>query len=269
VIAAHAAWTLRDGRFDPGAEIPVADRGFRYGMSVFETVAVCRGRMLFRDEHLWRLRQACSAAQFALPPEIDAAAERISLPHPEGMLRLYVTAGEGTLFASTGHGRVIALFEPVSLSDGNAMAPGFSVVVSRVPAAPVLGGWKTGNYWSRVQALRDAHQRGAAESLIFSVQGTLVSASMANVFVVLDGRVCTPALADGARDGVVRNWLLSRRPVEEWPIMLEDLDRIEECFLTNSRLGVMPVTKIEGRDLPSSRIGSELAARYREEVFPA
>jgi branched-subunit amino acid aminotransferase/4-amino-4-deoxychorismate lyase len=48
---------------------------------------------------------------------------------------------------------------------------------------------------------------------------------------------------------------------------LEDAKTADECFLTNSRLGVMPVSEIDGRQLPSREAGMALAALYRERIL--
>ena len=86
------AWTLADGSFREGAEVPVTDRGFRYGMSVFETLAVRNGRMLFLRQHLAALESACTLAGFPADGA-DALMELEGLS--DGLLRIYVTAGDG------------------------------------------------------------------------------------------------------------------------------------------------------------------------------
>src|SRR5690606_35649704 len=102
----RVTWTLIDGVFRPGAAVPVTDRGFRYGMSVFETIAVFEGRLLFWDEHKERLRRACEAAEFFFRP-IPAFP---ALEGKTGMLRLYVTAGDGGPSEPAEGTRVFALF---------------------------------------------------------------------------------------------------------------------------------------------------------------
>lgn len=241
--------------------MPVSDRGFRYGMSVFETVAIRGGRLLLWPEHLDRLHRACTAAEFSLPPVKDWP-DVAALP--DGMLRIYVTAGEGSPLAPAERCGVYALFDEAAFPDVGAT---MNVMISRAPLTPELGGWKTGNYWSRVQAFADARREGCDEALVFNAQGALISAAMANIFLVDDSGVKTPALSMGARDGAVRSWLKSRIPVEESLITLEDVEKAGECFVTNSRLGVMPVTAIAGRVLSSRKTGESLAALYREEIL--
>ncbi len=254
-------WTLLGGVFRPGGAVPVTDRGFRYGMSVFETVAVFQGRPLFWNEHLQRLGRACAAAEFLLPglPVFP------SLAGKTGLLRLYVTAGDGGPAETAEGTRVFALFDAADFPD--PAGPGLRLTVSRAPVMSVLAGWKTGNSWARVRAFSQARALGFDEAAVCNGQGAVMSAAMANLFVVQGDRVLTPALGSGARDGVVRSWVAGRIPVEETQITVEDLETAGECFVTNSRLGVFPVAEIDGRKLPSRSAGDWLAVLYREEIL--
>jgi branched-subunit amino acid aminotransferase/4-amino-4-deoxychorismate lyase len=254
-------WTLVDGVFRPGAAVPVTDRGFRYGMSVFETFAVRAGRVLFRDEHVDRLRRACAAAEF-LTPAIPAFPD---LDGRTGMLRLYVTAGDGGPAQAADAGRVFALFDDAEMP--GATGPGLRLTISRAPVPSVLGGWKTGNYWAHVQAWAEARRQGFDEAVVCNLQGAVMSAAMGNLFVLQGDRVLTPVLESGARDGVVRSWVAGRVPVEETQITVEDVVSAEEVFVTNSRLGVFPVAEIDGCRLPSRAAGDGLADLYREEIL--
>ena len=240
----------------------MTDRGFRYGMSVFETVAVVEGRLLFWPEHRDRLLRACAAAGFAVPEVPDFPA----LPGETGMLRIYVTAGDGGPLAGAAAPRVFAIHEAADFPGPGRVSGGLRLMVSRAPLGSVLGGWKTGAYWPHVQALAEARRGGFDEALVCNVGGAVMSCAMANVFVVTKGRVRTPARSEGARDGVVRGWVTEKIAVEETRLALEDVEAAEECFVTNSRLGVFPVAEIDGRPLPSRGIGDWLREVYGEEI---
>lgn len=254
---------LVDGAFREGAVVPVSDRGFRYGMSVFETFAVNDGRVLFEQGHLTRLSRAMADAGFA-PVSIPPLP---SLPGKTGMLRLYATAGDGGPSAPADAPRVFALFDTATFPSPAEIAAGMRLTVSRAPLPSPLGGWKTGNYWPRVQAFNFAKSQGFDEAVTCNLQGAVVSAAMANLFIIQSDRVLTPALVEGARDGVLRAWVADRIPIEETQIVVEDLETASECFVTNSRIGVFPVAEIDGRKLPSRSAGEWLAALYREEIL--
>ena len=258
------AWTLVGEAFREGAAIPVTDRGFRYGMSVFETLAVRGGRILFLHQHLAALKLACAAAGFrAGQTEALSALKGLS----DGMLRIYVTAGDGTTAGRTGESRTFAFFEPGEFPRSEEILRGARTAISRAPSVPVLGGWKTGNYWAHLQTFATARANGFDEALVFSIEGAVVSASMANVFFVFGGMLRTPAASVGARRGVLRGWIKEVTHVDDCLLSLEDVNQADECFLTSSRLGVMPVAEIEGRSMPSRNRGEALAALYREKIL--
>ena len=258
------AWTLRGGVFCQGAALPLRDRGFRYGMSVFETLAVRRGKILFLRQHLSALESACAAADFA-SEKIESLSALGGLP--DGLLRIYVTAGDGGPLGHADGCRTFAFFEPGRFPEEHDIAKGLRIALSGAPFAPALPGWKTGNYWPNVQALTFARKNGFDEILVFNREGALISASMANVFLVFCGALCTPALHTGARDGIVRSWVKEVSPAGEPSLSAEDAGKADECFLTSSRLGVMPVAEVEGRPMPSRRTGEALAALYRERIL--
>jgi 4-amino-4-deoxychorismate lyase len=258
------AWTLVEGCFHEGADVPVSDCGFRYGMSVFETIAVRNGRLLFLEEHLLALSAACRAAGF----QAETARPINELADlPDGLLRIYVTAGDSALASSTSHQRTFAYFESAEFPNQKEITRGFQLAITRTPFVPVLGGWKTGNYWPNVKALSLARENGFDETLIVNIERVVISAAMANVFFRIEGILQTPLAELGARQGVVRQWITRMTPVRESRLSLEQISGAEECFLTNSRLGVMPVSHIEGRPLPSRSTGETFAGLYCERIL--
>jgi len=248
--------------------VPATDRGFRYGMSVFETVVVHIGTPLFVAEHLHRLLLASRAAGFIFPEGLsEKSVESLVSGHDTGSLRLYISAGDGGPGQPVIESRTYAIYESSSIPDEDEVALGWRLDVSRAPFPTVLGGWKTGNYWSSIQALQEARRGGFNEAIVSNAQGAVVSASMGNLFAVVAGRLVTPALSMGARDGVLRAWVMAQEPVDETLLSMDDLSVFEECFITNSRIGVMPVASIADRALPSSETGRRLAKLYREKIL--
>lgn len=239
-------------------------------MSVFETIIVHCGTALFVKEHLHRLLQASRAAGFIFPEGLsEKAVESLVSGHETGSLRLYISAGDGGPGQPVTESRTYAIYESSSIPDEDEVALGWRLDISRAPFPAVLGGWKTGNYWSSIQALQEARRGGFNEAIVSNAQGAVISASMGNLFAVIAGRLVTPALSMGARDGVLRAWVAEQESVEDALLSVDDLSVLEECFITNSRIGVMPVASIADRTLPSSEVGWRLAKLYREKILIA
>jgi len=230
-------------------------------MSVFETVAIVGGRAFFLKEHLKRLGRAARERGWAAVVAPDSLPEIPQESHATGVVRLYLTAGSGGI-GDPLSGVLFALFEPCEVG---TLFPPMRVVSSAAPYLPGPGGWKTGNYWQNVEALVFARSTGADDALLFNPAGALVSASMGNVFVEIEGAWKTPALETGARNGVVREWVLQHLPVEE---ALLDANAVADAtagFVTNSRIGIRPVGELEGRTLRTDV--DALQCLYREHVL--
>lgn len=262
-----SSWIWNGEHFAPCESLPLSDRGFRYGMSVFESLRVTRGVAEFFEQHLARLVQACAEREFRIEEAaLSTAGSLFQSTTQSGFARIYVTAGDGPPTALAEQPRVFVLLEDrtppnsddsweITLHDESYRAP--------------FGGLKTANYWFNCDALTQARRRGFDETLLFNDRAELVSASMANVFLLRDGRLYTTPRSSGARSGVIREWVIKRRKVEEHRLRREDVMNADEIFLTNSWIGVMPVATIEGRPLGPRSVGPKLAAELtarRDEV---
>lgn len=254
-----SAWRHEGRGWEPCRGIPIEDRAFRYGMSVFETVAVHRGKPVFLREHLSRLGSAALTVGWRnlLLPDSPPP----MLPEFTGVLRIYLTAGAGAA-GDQFCGSVYALFEECEAGTG---FPALRVASSPAIYLPRPGGWKTGNYWQNVDALVFARSAGVDDALLFNPAGCLVGASMGNIFLEVDGIWKTPALETGARDGVVREWVKSQMPVEETLITADEVARCTACFVTNSRVGPRAVGELDGRALQTTAV--DLQRIYQNQLL--
>ena len=252
-------WKQSGSVWKPEDSLPLADRGFRYGMSVFETITVAAGRPLLLGEHLERLRRAAVTCGLDLPPLPEFEFSRLWT----GLMRFYVTAGPGGP-GDAYEGNVYALFEQAEVG-WNLSA--LRVISCAAPYLPRPGGWKSGNYWQNIEALGQAKRAACDEALLFNPAGMLVGAAMANVFLQIDGKWVTPALETGARDGVVRSWVLSHFIANEEILESRDVARCSAAFLTNSRIGIRSVRELDGRPLADDAAG--IQQKYFDDIFAA
>ena len=109
------------------------------------------------------------------------------------------------------------------------------------PVAPFAHGAKTGNYWMHCAAQSEAVQAGFDHALLADHDGHILSAAFGNLFFVCDGELCTPSLSLAVRPGVIRSWVMAQQPVRKVEFPAARLAETSELFLTNSRLGVMPL----------------------------
>ena len=254
------SWTWSHDRYIACDAVPLTDRGFRFGMSVFESMRVTGGEPEFFEKHRTRLIGACAEREFSVDERaLSAAGEVLRTAGGDGFARIYVTAGDGAPVAVAKAPRVFLFIEPRD----PPTAESCDLTLCDEPYRAPFGGLKTANYWFNAEALAHARRRGFDEALLFNDLAELVSACCANVFLVHDERIVTPSRGSGARAGVIREWVIARRKVEERRLRREDVVKADEIFLTNSWIGVLPVATVEGRPLGPRRIGPRLAAELR------
>lgn len=215
---------------------------------MFETVRVQGGRAKWREWHLVSIRE--SARALGLKVEEGDLCE---IPEGDGIWRWFVTETGTRAWWSPG-------LDPVPSS--------FSLAMGKV------GVWsdswearyKTLSYLSRIQARMEVGQKDS-EVVMQNEKGVLASASMANLFWVRDGVIRTPSRTCGCRAGTVRRWVLEKSGtrVEEGSWGVEELDGAEEIFLTNARIGIVPVRSWQGKKLAPGGMSVALAKVYGAE----
>jgi len=247
-------WLRHDGAWAGADALPLTDRAVRYGMSVFETIGIRDGQPLLFDEHA--LLFAASVRELL---GFEAA---LTLPplhgDDRGVLRVYATAGDGRPSDPIIAPRFFALFEPSS----GVLPPRQTARLHPGASAPFAHGAKTGNYWMQCAAQAAANAKGFDHALLCDHEGRLLSAAMGNVFFVHQGRLCTPPATLGIRPGAMRAWVMTHNAVEEMEFPARQQEETVEVFVTNSRLGVMPLHLGKLQDGP---VGRALRDRCRQE----
>lgn len=266
------SWRYAGGEIIPlRGGISLADRGFRYGQHVFESIAVRRGMPLLVTEHLNLL--SASAVRHGIPcsRKLSGTVRRFlaTTKLSDGMTRVYLTAGEGSPGARVTHPTCYLSWEATCFPTPYDLENG---MVLRVLTSPFSGGaWgeKSGNYMQHVRALETARSEGGDEGIVLDDEGRVLSCSMGNLIVWLPASKkggapspCTPSTSCGSRAGAVLGWARSHLPIRECELRRSDLRRAVALAVTNSRLGVMPVASLDGRRLSTPSLALPLARDY-------
>src|SRR5205823_10667203 len=91
-------WQRIDGQFAACDSVPISDRGFRYGMSLFETIRLKNGAPILLHQHLAKLMDACSQRDFHFEKAaLEQVAKVLQTSSSDGVARIYVTAGDGSV----------------------------------------------------------------------------------------------------------------------------------------------------------------------------
>jgi aminodeoxychorismate lyase len=270
------------GVYSDNAVVPVNDRGFTLGDGLFETVPLYGGKPFLLDRHLLRLRDSARIISLRIPfTDTDIATGVTNLAEHSGIsggvARLTVTRGTGP----RGYGIadcdsptwVLALepYEPMSQEKWDIGFALTSVTIRKNAASP-LSGIKSISALERVMILDEAKSAGADEALALSTEGHIACGSAVNLFWTRNGRLETPSLDCGILPGVTRAMTLELAGKEKLEIVEgrfppSVLTDAQEIFVTNSLIGIVPVTRIDGREIsagpgPVTRRLAELYGAY-------
>jgi branched-chain amino acid aminotransferase len=206
------------------------------------------GRAWDIEAHLDRLLAGLRRIEIDLPENrhtLEKALEEIAAAAPRPLARLRLTVTQSTRLIAT------APYEPPKIVTA-VLLPQY-----RIDSGSPLAGLKCLSYQMNRLALRQAESQGDWEALLVNERGRLVEGSRSNLALVVGDRVVTPPESDGCLPGTVRRRLLERGAIEERSLSPEDL-RDGEVLLMNSLIGVMSVSRLDGREIPTCSTAERL-----------
>jgi len=231
------------------------DHGLVVGDGVFETLLVRDGEPFALTRHLQRLQR--SAAGLGLRVDetsIRAGVAEVLADKPaRARLRITVTGGPSPYGSDRGSAAPTVLIATAPISEWPATTDVAIVPWTRNERAPSAG-LKTTSYADNVIALRFAHDRGAAEAIFANTRGEVCEGTGSNVFYDYDGALVSPSLSAGCLAGVTRELLIEwlaedGAPVSEIALPIDTLRQASEAFITSTTRDVMPIAKVDGREL--------------------
>jgi 4-amino-4-deoxychorismate lyase len=255
-----------------GGHVPADDRGLQYGDGVFETILVRNGVPRFLESHLERLRRGLTQLRIpfsdeaALRSEIGRAA---AMAPPLAIVKLIVTRGSSQQRGYAPRGaldarRIVSLWRTAAL-DPELEQQGVVLEVARlrVPTPSPFAGLKHLNRLENVLASSDTLDGLAFEVLMLDADGNVVSGASSNFFLVKAGRISTPPMDRAGVAGVMRSVVLRealRLGIEacERTLTLQDVIAADGSFITNARIGVVPVRRLREHVFTMTDVAREL-----------
>ena len=232
----------------------IANRGFKYGDGLFESMRVSKGKLNFADLHADRLQKGMKILKLEGYSQIDAyflkdKAEEICKRNKitqNARLRLTAFRNSGGFYAPTNNKHAYAL-EVQALDSPYFEINGKGLIMDIYKDIPKpinkLSNLKTCNSLTYVMAGIYKDQMRLDEAFILNQNGFLCESISANVFLVYKGQLYTPALSEGCIGGVMRQVVMQLAKkfdleMVEAQINPEILNEAEEVFLTNASKGI-------------------------------
>jgi branched-subunit amino acid aminotransferase/4-amino-4-deoxychorismate lyase len=213
-----------------------------YGDSVFETLPVVEAVPVFLKQHLTRLNHSAEFLGYSsrLKEErIRSSIDNLLTGNLMEKGRLRITLFKGSPLDMDQENLLILLDDT---ADRAPCEVGICKVNNR--NLDPLARHKTGNrlfFRHLYRTMPDAE-----EVLLIDESDRLLEGTVSNIFLVIDGKIYTPPREVGILPGIQRGQLLKDTllDVEVKTLYLSDLANAEEAFLTNSLVGIRPVTRI-------------------------
>jgi branched-chain amino acid aminotransferase len=119
----------------------------------------------------------------------------------------------------------------------------------------------TGHYINNALAKTEAIENGFDEAIMLTPDGHISEGTGENIFLIIDGKLVTPAIYNNILIGITRNSVIELARNElgietiERPIDRSELYTAEECFLTGTAAHITPISEIDHRRIGTNEIG--------------
>ena len=262
-----------DGKYvdRENAKISVYDHGFLYGDGVFEGIRVYNYKVFKLKEHIDRLYDSARAIALNIPVDknkmISIVEETVKKEgSADSYIRLIVTRGIGSLGISpesTKNPSIICIVDGIKIYPKELYEKGMKVIISSVirnssfSLSPRI---KSLNYLNNILAKLEAIHAGANEAIMLNQKGEIAECTSDNVFIVKGGIIKTPLLSAGSLAGITRDTVIELARANGYTVVEEnlttyDLYTADEAFLTGSAAEIVPIVKIDIRDVADGKPG--------------
>ena len=242
------------------SNILTQNRGFLYGDAVFETVKIVNSKVLYLEDHYFRLMASMRVVRMEIPMNftmeyleeqllslIDklaiskAARARITVYRNDGGYYLPIDNSVSFLVHATALDAVSYSFEEKEYE--------VDLFKDFYITKQLLSSIKTTNRILNVAASIFASENDLDNCLLLNDSKNVVEAIQGNIFMVMGDKLITPPVSEGCLNGVMRKQVLRIAKTIPGIEVLEEvispfeLQKADELFVTNVIKGIQPITK--------------------------
>mgnify|MGYP003602630341 FL=1 len=241
------------------------NRGFLYGDGVFETLKIVGGKILFFEDHYFRLMAAMRIVRMEIPmnftleyleEQVLSLVEKNKIEQ-SARARITVYRNNGGLYLPTNNTvsfliQTSAIENPVySISEKE-----YEVDLYKDFYIPkqLLSTLKTTNKMIHVTGSIYAKENDLDNCILLNDSKNVVEALQGNLFMRMGNTLITPPISEGCLNGIMRKQILSfakketNLEVVEQVISPFDLQKADELFVTNVIRGIQPITKYRKKE---------------------
>ncbi|MDO4551085.1 MAG: branched-chain-amino-acid transaminase [Planctomycetia bacterium] len=267
------------------ATVNVYDHGLLYGDGVFEGMRSYNGKVFRMEQHMDRLWFSAKAIALKIPGTKEEMAQAVNQTLAinnlkDAYIRLVITRGVGPLGISPvrcPHPQVIIITDNITMYPQKCYDEGLEIVTAstiRTSPAAFSPRVKSLNYLNNIMAKLEGLNAGCDEALMLNHKGEICECTGDNIFLVRNGIIYTPPTDAGILEGITRGAVIDLAhqngiSLQEVPQTRHDVYISDECFLTGSAAEVIPVVKVDGREIGTGKPGpitKKLITLFREMI---
>ncbi len=251
---------------DHKASIAVTNRGFAYGDALFETIRANSGKLLFWEDHYFRLMASMRILRMQIPmqftPEFLEQEILDLIDKNDGLntsvrVKLMVNRVSGGLYTPSSNeieyvistSQLDTPFYTISEKECEV-----TLFKDHYVAPDLLSTLKSNNKLVNILGSIFAKENGFDNCIVLNSNKMVIEALNGNIFLVKGNIIKTPPIPDGCLKGVLRTQLLrilEKLPefeVQEDSVSPFELQKADELFVTNVISGIQPITKFRKKE---------------------
>jgi len=258
------------------------NRAFLYGDGVFETLKIVNNKILFLEDHYFRLMASMRVVRMEIPMNftMEFFEEMVlNLVNKNGIsdsarARITVFRNDGGLYLPKSND-VSYLIHSTALDNASYILNTAEYEVDLYKdfyiTKQLLSSIKTTNKLINVTGSIFAHENGFDNCLLINDTKNVVEALQGNLFMVQGKKLITPPISEGCLNGIMRKQILALAKkmegieVAEEIISPFELQKADELFLTNVITGIQPITKYRKKQF-TSNIANLLLQKLNESI---
>ena len=245
------------------------NRAFLHGDGVFETLKIINNKILFLEDHYFRLMASMRVVRMEIPMNFTMEyfeEQVLKLVQEKGIsasarARITVFRNDGGLYLPKTN-EVSFLIHATALENTNYILNTASYEVDLYKdfyvTKQLLSSIKTTNKIINVTGSIFAHENGLENCILLNDTKNVVELLQGNLFMLTGKKLITPPVSEGCLNGIMRKQILALAKkvtdieVSEEIISPFDLQKADELFLTNVITGIQPITKYRKKEFTSN-----------------
>jgi len=265
---------------DLDMQLSVNNRSFLYGDGVFETLKIINNKILFFEEHYFRLMASMRIVRMEIPMSFTLEyleSQILSLVNHQGIqnsarVRITVYRNEGG-FYSPNDNSVSFVIQATELENKlyQLEKSNFEVDLYKdfVISKQLLSTLKTTNKMIQVTASVFAKENQLDSCLLVNEAKNVIEAISGNLFMVMGTILITPPISEGCLNGIMRKQIIALikqfNTIEliEKEISPFDLQKADELFITNVIVGIQPISKYRKKEF-EIKVASDLLKKINK-----